>query len=133
VPKTKIILKDELADLFVGELVADVNSVREAVSCMEANFPAFRSHLARSHERGYAYEVYVGDWNIEEKHLHYPTGQQSITIAPVLMGAGNFGKIILGVGFTGSGFGGCGDSRPFVFDSCPGWRNDGALRHPGAV
>lgn len=103
-PMTTIILKGDLAGKFTPKLRGDVNSVREAVMLLEANFPALRMHLATAHERGFAYEVYVGDWQIEAKHLYAPTGRQQIVIAPVIMGSGgNIGKIILGVGLVALG------------------------------
>ncbi len=105
---TKIILKDDLAQRFCFELKVDVNSVAEAMRALEANYPAIRPYFATAHERGFGFEVYVGDWNIEEKHIYAPIGKQQITIAPALMGSGNFGKIILGVGLLGLGLAGVG-------------------------
>lgn len=103
-PLTKIVLKDELAYRFCFELKVDVNSVAEAMRALEANYPAIRPYFATAHERGYGFEVYVGDWQIEYKHLQAPTGNQQITIAPALIGSGGaFGKIILGVGLIALG------------------------------
>jgi predicted phage tail protein len=103
-PLTRIILKDELADRFCPELRVDVNSVAEAVRMLEANYPDIRPYLATAHERGYGFEVYVGDWQIEEKHIFCATGRQEITIAPALIGSGGvFGKIILGIGLIALG------------------------------
>lgn len=103
-PLTKIVLKDDLAYRFCFELKVDVNSVAEAMRALEANYPAIRPYLATAHERGYGFEVYVGDWQIEYKHLSAPTGHQQITIAPALIGSGGaFGKILLGVGLIALG------------------------------
>lgn len=103
-PLTKIVLKDDLAYRFCFELKVDVNSVAEAMRALEANYPAIRPYFATAHERGYGFEVYVGDWQIEQKHIYAPTGNQQITIAPALIGSGGaFGKIILGVGLIALG------------------------------
>jgi len=108
-PMTKIHLRGELGMKFGFQLKACVHSVREAIDILEANFPEIRHYFARSHERGYAYQVYVGDWNIDKDQLTLPTGQQTISIAPVIMGAGGaFGKIILGVGLIALGATGIG-------------------------
>ena len=39
------------------------------------------------------YQVKVGDYDIAEEEIHYPTGQEDIHFIPVITGAGRgFGK-----------------------------------------
>lgn len=105
---TKVVLLGELADRFTPELVADVDSVRDAADVLQANYADFRSYMIESTELGYGFFVFVGEWQLEEKDLGSPVGTQAITIAPAIAGAGNIGKIILGVGLLGLGLTGVG-------------------------
>ena len=114
----KVKLYGKLAE-FVGhkELEAHVNSVGQAVSFLINNFPGLESYMGPKY-----YQVKVGDYDIEEKEISYPVGQQDIHFIPVIKGAGgDTGRILMGValitvgvlsggatlglsGFTGVGF-----------------------------
>jgi predicted phage tail protein len=109
-PLTTVYLKGDLAELFTPELQVSVNSVREAIRAIEANFSRFRQHLAKSHEIGVAYRIFIGDdWDIDDTQLDLPTGRSSITIIPVIAGGGgSIGKIILGAGMLALGLSGVG-------------------------
>lgn len=89
----KIKLYGKLAK-FVGRRVleADVASAAEAVRFLLANWPELEQHMADQH-----YRVSVGRYDLAETELHDPAGQQEISIAPVIAGAGNVGKIIAGI------------------------------------
>ena len=57
------------------------------------------------------YKVGLGDRDLYPEELHQPAGQQVIKIIPVVAGAGDVGKILLGVALIGltiatGGFGG---------------------------
>ena len=89
----KIKLYGELAK-FVGERVleAEVNNVAQVMKFLCVNFKGIEKHMFDQH-----YKVSAGSWDLSEEELHYPTGQNDISIVPIVGGAGgNVGKIILG-------------------------------------
>ena len=76
---------------------ADVANPAEAVRFLIANFPALERHMADQY-----YKVQVSDRALElgsaPDELHLPIGQQeTISIIPVMAGAGAVGRIIAGV------------------------------------
>jgi predicted phage tail protein len=76
---------------------ADVANPAEAVRFLIANFPALERHMADQY-----YKVHVSDRALElgsaPDELHLPIGQQeTISIIPVMAGAGAAGRIIAGV------------------------------------
>ena len=95
----KIRLYGKLAK-FIGHRVleAEVQNAAEAIRFLLANWPEVEAHMADQY-----YKISAGDWEIEEKELHYPTGSSDIKIIPVVGGAGsNTTKIILGVVIIGA-------------------------------
>ncbi len=97
----KIKLYGKLAE-FVGnkEFDVQVKSVGQAVSFLINNFPQIESHMSPNY-----YQVKVGDYDISEDQIHYPTGQEDIHFVPVISGAGRgFGKILLGAALIGLAF-----------------------------
>ena len=93
-----IILLGELGPQFGRRHKMVVASAAEAVRALSANFPTFERELVSSGERGVGYKVLVGRDELNLERLHEPSGQQRITIAPVISGAGGngLGQIILG-------------------------------------
>jgi predicted phage tail protein len=93
-----IILLGELGRQFGRRHQMVVSSAAEAVRALSANFPSFERELVSSGERGVGYKVLVGRDELNLERLHEPSGQQRITIAPVISGAGGngLGQIILG-------------------------------------
>jgi predicted phage tail protein len=90
----KIRLYGELAK-FVGhrEFTAVASNAAEAVRFLLANFPGLDQHMM-----GYDYRVLIGSYNINQKELNHPVGQNTIRIIPVVAGArGSVGKIIAGI------------------------------------
>lgn len=85
---------------FVGKrvLYAEVESAAEAVRFLVANWPQVRAHMSDRH-----YRVRVGDQYIKPltNELHVLAGQETISIVPVVAGAGDVGKsvaqIVIGV------------------------------------
>tara|TARA_R100001224_G_scaffold109573_1_gene87099 strand:+ start:41 stop:652 length:612 start_codon:yes stop_codon:yes gene_type:complete len=101
----KIKLYGELAK-FLGQKTfeAEVHNAAQAIRFLVVNFPQLEKHMADRY-----YKVNVGDWELEEKELHYPNGQEDIKIIPVVGGAGgSFGKILLGAALIGLGMGAFG-------------------------
>lgn len=97
----KIKLYGELAK-FLGQKTfeAEVHNAAQAMKFLVVNFPQLEKHMADRY-----YKVSVGDWELEEKELHYPNGQEDIKIVPVVGGAGgSFGKILTGAALIGAVF-----------------------------
>ena len=88
----KIKLYGKLAK-FVGHRVleADVHNAAEAVKFLVANWPALEQHMANQH-----YKVEVGSSALTLEETFYPIGSDDISITPVIAGAGNVGRIVLG-------------------------------------
>ena len=101
---------------FLGQRTfeAEINSPVDAIRFLTANFPALQSHMIEQN-----YCVKVGDYEINDKELDIPVGQQEIKIVPVAIGArrglGRFllGAVLIGAvvvtgGAAGVGFGASG-------------------------
>ncbi len=88
----KIKLYGKLAK-FVGHRVleADVHNAAEAVKFLVANWPALEQHMAKQY-----YKVDVGSSALVLDEIAYPIGSEDISITPVIAGAGNVGRIVLG-------------------------------------
>jgi predicted phage tail protein len=83
---------------------ADVANPAEAVRFLIANFPALERHMADQY-----YKVHVSDRALElgsaPDELHLPIGQQeTISIIPVMAGAGAAGRIIAGIALIALSF-----------------------------
>jgi len=109
----KIKLYGELAK-FLGQKTfeAEVSSAAQAMRFLLVNFPQLEKHLADRY-----YKVSVGNWELTEEELTYPSGLEEIKIIPVIGGAGsrglrNFiiGSVLIGIGIAsgGAGFGAAG-------------------------
>lgn len=80
---------------------AAVGNAAEAIRFLLANFPQLEKHMADQH-----YKVSVGDYALTLDELHQPSGQQVISIVPVIGGAGGpTGQIIAGVALAALSFG----------------------------
>ena len=88
----KVKLYGKLAK-FVGHRVleADIHNAAEAVKFLVANWPALEQHMAKQY-----YKVDVGSSALALDEIAYPIGSEDISITPVIAGAGNTGRIILG-------------------------------------
>ena len=71
---------------------AEISSAAEAVRFLLANFPALESEMTKQH-----YRVSLGDRDLELDEIHEPSGQQVVSITPVIAGAGAAGRILAGV------------------------------------
>ena len=97
----KVKLYGELAD-FVGhkELEAVINSTADAIRFLVSNFPKLEAHMNERY-----YKVLVNDYEIGEEEVYHPIGKSSISIVPVISGAGGgLGKTLLGVALIGLAF-----------------------------
>ena len=97
----KVKLYGELAE-FVGhkELEAVVRCPAEAIRFLLTNFPKLEAHMNERY-----YKVIIDDYQIGEEEILHPMGRSSISIVPVITGAGgNFGKIVLGAMLIGGAF-----------------------------
>jgi predicted phage tail protein len=97
----KVKLYGELAD-FIGhkELDAVINSTADAIKFLITNFDGLEAHMADRH-----YKVLVDKSEIGEGEIQYPIGKSSVSIVPVITGAGgNTGKILLGAVLIGTSF-----------------------------
>ena len=97
----KVKLYGELAD-FVGykELDAVINSTADAIRFLVSNFPKLEGHMNEKY-----YKVLVNDYEIGEEEVYHPIGKSSISIVPVISGAGGgLGKTLLGVALIGLAF-----------------------------
>ena len=84
---------------FLGQRTfeAEINSPVDAIRFLAANFPDLQSHMIEQN-----YCVKVGDYEINDKELDIPVGQQEIKIVPVAIGARRgLGRFLLGAVLIG--------------------------------
>lgn len=102
----KIKLYGELAK-FLGQKTfeAEVSSAAQAMRFLLVNFPQLEKHLADRY-----YKVSVGNWELTEEELTYPSGLEEIKIIPVIGGAGSqglrqfiIGSVLIGIGIASGG------------------------------
>ena len=98
----KIKLYGELAK-FLGQKTfeAEVHSAAQAIRFLVVNFPQLEKHMADRY-----YKIAIDNWELEEKELHYPNGQEDVKIIPVVGGEGGrgVGKVLLGAALIGGAF-----------------------------
>ena len=84
---------------FLGQRTfeAEINSPVDAIRFLAANFPDLQSHMIEQN-----YCVKVGEYEINDKELDVPIGQQEIKIVPVAIGARRgLGRFLLGAVLIG--------------------------------
>ena len=93
----KVKLYGKLAE-FVGhkEFEVKVDSVGKAVSFLIHNFPGLEAYMSPQY-----YQVKVGNYEIDEKEINYPVGQEDIHFIPVISGSGGDKKALLGIALIG--------------------------------
>jgi len=95
----KVYLEGEIGDRFGHEFEMEVNSVKDVISCLEVNFPDFKTYLFGCHDRGVGFICSVAGEGLqheEELLLEYQKGDITISAAPVGSKDG-LGKIFLAV------------------------------------
>ena len=95
---SKLKVYGELADFCRGQnqFEAVINQPIDAVRFLKANFAGLEKHMSNQY-----YKVYMGEHNIDQDLLNFPSGGLDIKIIPVVAGAGNVGKILAGVALIG--------------------------------
>lgn len=85
--------------MFGREFKLAVASPAEAVRALAMQLPGFEKHFMNAHKRGVGFAVFTGEKNIAKDELTHPCGDDTIKIAPVLMGSkeGGWLQIVVGV------------------------------------
>ena len=78
------------------EFHAVIHRPIDAVNFLKANFKGLERHMSNQF-----YQVYIGEHQIDEELLDFPSGGLDIKIIPVIAGSGNVGRIIAGVALIG--------------------------------
>jgi predicted phage tail protein len=99
-----IILNGQLGKMFGRRHRLDVKTAAEAVRALVANFPPIEKYLIET--RGVGYRVKLHDAPLQDiKELHHPVGGGTISITPVIGGAGRgLGQILLGAALIAVSF-----------------------------
>lgn len=100
-----IILNGQLGKLFGRRHRLDVRTAGEAVRALVANFPAIERYLIET--KGVGYRVKLHDAPLQDvREIHHPVGGNSITITPVIAGAGGngLGQVLLGAALIAVAF-----------------------------
>lgn len=99
-----VILNGELGKLFGKRHRLDVNTAGEAVRALVANFPAIEKYLMETKGVGYRIKLHKSPL-MDANELHQPVGGDTITITPVVAGAGRgIGQILLGAALIVASF-----------------------------
>jgi predicted phage tail protein len=96
-------LVGQLGKLFGKQWTLDIRNTAEAIRAIAAQCEGFAEYLESSATRGLVYRVTVDEDDIEEDKIYHPI-RQSLSIAPIVAGAGAVGRIILGVALVGLSF-----------------------------
>jgi predicted phage tail protein len=107
----KIVLWGVLGELVVPEIEAEVSTVKEALLCLDANYPHFFQTILDLSAQGYHYQVVLSDENIclefdgtkPEVYANFQIEGKTLTISPVIAGAGGLGKLFMGLALIGIG------------------------------
>lgn len=104
--RRKIYLEGELGELFVKEFEADVSSLKDIVSLIDANFDGrFRKYLSESEARGIDFALDVAGEEMEERDRILPLKKGDFTLIPVPRGSkSKWLRVILGVGLMMLGY-----------------------------
>lgn len=98
----KVLLRGTLGKLFGRVHHLEVSNPAEAVRALCANFPELREHLIASDPDRVRYRVAADRRRVEPDELHHPLGPETISITPVLAGAGDgFWQTLAGVALIG--------------------------------
>ena len=92
-----------LGKLFGYEWSLDIRNPAEAIRAIAAQVDGFAEYLESSNNKGLVYRVTVDEEDIDEQRFYHPI-RQSLSIAPVIAGAGAIGRILAGVLLVGLAF-----------------------------
>lgn len=92
-------LLGELGRRFGREYKLNIKSAAEAIRAIGFQVQGFREFIRDSAENGVRWKVVTQDpAGVDEEGLHYPCGKR-VVIAPIAVGKGAVGKILVGVAF----------------------------------
>ncbi len=92
-----------LGKLFGKKWNLDIRNPAEAIRAIAAQVEGFAEYLDSSNNRGLVYRVTVDENDIDEEKIYHPI-RQSLSIAPVIVGAGAVGRIVSGAALLGLSF-----------------------------
>ena len=92
-------LYGKLGRMFGREFKLAVATPAEAVRALAVQIPGFEAHMMNAHKKGVAFAVFTGERNITKDELLHPCADDTIKIAPILMGSkeGGWLNIVVGV------------------------------------
>lgn len=93
----------ELGKLFGRVWTLDIRNPAEAIRAIAAQVEGFAEYLENSSNKGLVYRVTVDEEDIDEEKIYHPI-RQSLSIAPIIHGAGAVGRILTGVALLGLAF-----------------------------
>jgi len=86
----------------------DVATPAEAIKCLCVNFPGLQQWLINSEQHGMAFRATVGRDRIHDDDMSAAvlpwSDREVFSIAPVVTGAGEFGRILAGIGLIALSF-----------------------------
>ena len=86
----------------------DVATPAEAIKCLCVNFPGLQQWLINSEQHGMAFRATVGRERIHDDDMSAAvlpwSDREVFSIAPVVTGAGEFGRILAGIGLIALSF-----------------------------
>lgn len=108
----KIILWGKLGELVIPEMEAEVSTLREALLCLDANYPHFFQTILNLQAQGYAYQLVLSDEKVclafdgdkPEVYADFLIEGKTLTISPVIAGSGGkLGGLFMGLALVGIG------------------------------
>lgn len=104
-PLVKVKLLGVLGKKFGREFELDIRTPAEAIRAIASQINGFAGFLESSESQGLAYRVVtLCPEGLDEQGLLLPIEGQRLAIAPVVIGSGAFGRILLGVALIGAAF-----------------------------
>ena len=98
-------LLGDLGERYGAEHVyQNLRTPADAIKLLCINYPAFQSELATAHQKGIRYRVLQAGIDLDLQGLHLPIGQNDLIVTPVLIGASDVGRVLLGAALIGASF-----------------------------
>ena len=82
----------------------DIDRPSEAVRAIEANRPGFAKRIADLADMGLVFRVRLNKRPVDEKEIEVRHGGQTLTIMPIVRGAGAVGRIVIGAALIAASF-----------------------------
>ena len=98
-------LVGDLGERYGAEHVyQNLRTPADAIKLLCINYPAFQSELIAAHESGIGYRVLQAGVDLDLQDLHLPIGQNDLIVTPVLIGADDVGRVVLGAALIAGSF-----------------------------